>query len=46
MTATMQAAVLRAFGTPLAIEELPVPTPHAGQVLIRVVASGVSSFVE
>lgn len=41
MTTRMQAAVLREFGRPLAIEELPIPTPGPGQVLIRVVASGV-----
>jgi alcohol dehydrogenase, propanol-preferring len=41
MSTTMQAAVVRAFGRPLAIEELPIPTPGPGQVLIRVVASGV-----
>lgn len=41
MTATMQAAVLREFHHPLAIEELPVPKPGPGQVLVRVVASGV-----
>lgn len=38
---TMKAAVVRAFGEPLVIEELPIPVPGAGQVLIRVVASGV-----
>ncbi len=41
MPETMQAAVVRAFREPLAIEELPVPTPGPGQVLVRVVASGV-----
>jgi len=41
MSKTMQAAVVRAFGAPLAIEELPIPTPGRGQVLVRVVASGV-----
>lgn len=37
----MKAAVVRAFGTPLRIEEVPVPVPSARQVLIRVIASGV-----
>lgn len=37
----MRAAVVRAFGEPLRIEELPIPTPGAHQVLVRVVASGV-----
>jgi propanol-preferring alcohol dehydrogenase len=41
MTSTMKAAVVHAFHEPLAIEELPIPTPGAGQVLVRVVASGV-----
>ena len=41
MSRTMQAAVVRAFGRPLVIEERPIPTPGPGQVLIRVVASGV-----
>lgn len=38
---TMRAAVVRAFDRPLAIEELPIPTPGPGEVLVRVVASGV-----
>jgi propanol-preferring alcohol dehydrogenase len=41
MPVTMKAAVVRAFGQPLTIEDLPVPTPGPGQVLIRLVASGV-----
>lgn len=41
MTKRMQAAVLRKFGEPLAIEELPIPVPGHGQVLVRIVASGV-----
>ena len=41
MPKTMQAAIVRAFGAPLSIEEIPIPTPGRGQVLIRVVASGV-----
>jgi alcohol dehydrogenase, propanol-preferring len=41
MNQTMKAAVVRSFGEPLVIEELPVPVPGPGQVLIRVVASGV-----
>jgi alcohol dehydrogenase, propanol-preferring len=36
----MKAAVVRQLGQPLIIEERPVPTPGAGQVLIRVEASG------
>ncbi len=41
MTAMMQAAIVHAFHEPLSLEEVPVPTPGEGQVLIRVVASGV-----
>lgn len=37
----MKAAVVREFGKPLTIEEVPVPRPGAGQVLVKVVASGV-----
>lgn len=41
MAKTMKAAVVRAFGKPLAIDAVPVPTPAPGQVLVKVVASGV-----
>jgi len=41
MAKTMKAAVVRAFGEPLAIDEVPVPTPGPGEVLVKVVASGV-----
>jgi len=37
----MKAAVVREFGKPLAIEEVEVPRPGAGQVLVRIRASGV-----
>ncbi len=37
----MRAAVVREFGEPLSIEEMPVPQPGAGQILVRVAASGV-----
>jgi len=37
----MKAAVLSAIGAPLAIEEIPVPTPRVGEVLVRVAACGV-----
>src|SRR6516165_11892636 len=37
----MRAGVVHAFGEPLTIEEIPIPTPGPGEVLIKVVASGV-----
>jgi len=41
MQKTMKAAVVQAFGRPLAIEEIPVPVPGPGEVLVKVVACGV-----
>ena len=41
MAKTMKAAVVRAFGKPLEMEELPIPTPGSGEVLVRVSACGV-----
>ncbi len=38
---TMKAAVVRAFGQPLAIEEVPVPQVSRGQVLVKIAACGV-----
>jgi alcohol dehydrogenase, propanol-preferring len=37
----IRAGVVQAFGKPLSIEEIPIPTPGPGEVLIKVVASGV-----
>jgi S-(hydroxymethyl)glutathione dehydrogenase/alcohol dehydrogenase len=37
----MKAAVLNAVGSPLVVEELPVPGPRAEEVLIKVAACGV-----
>ena len=37
----MNAAVLSAIGAPLSIEEIPVPAPRAGEVLVKVAACGV-----
>ena len=37
----MKAAVVHAFGEPLRIEEVPVPEVTPGQVLVKVIASGV-----
>jgi alcohol dehydrogenase, propanol-preferring len=38
---TMKAAVVEKFGAPLAIREVPVPSPGPGQALVEIVASGV-----
>ena len=37
----MKAAVVRAFGKPLVIEDVPVPTPGPGEILVKVKACGV-----
>ncbi len=37
----MKAAVVHTFGQPLQIESVPIPEVLAGQVLVKVVASGV-----
>ncbi|MGE5461282.1 MAG: alcohol dehydrogenase, partial [Solirubrobacterales bacterium] len=37
----MRAAVLYRFGEPLVVEELALDPPKAGEVLIRMAASGV-----
>jgi len=41
---TMKAAVLNAFGSPLAIEDLPDPVLGTGEVIVDVVAAGVLSY--
>jgi propanol-preferring alcohol dehydrogenase len=41
MSTMMKAAVVRALGGPLSVEELPVPVPAPGEVLVKVVACGV-----
>ncbi|NIC36346.1 alcohol dehydrogenase AdhP [Halomonas desiderata] len=41
MDKTMRAAVVRKFGEPLAIEEVEVPRPGPGEVLVKIAASGV-----
>jgi propanol-preferring alcohol dehydrogenase len=41
MATTMKAAVVRKLGQPLKLEEMPVPIPSAGEVLIKILASGV-----
>ena len=37
----MKAAVVRAFGQPLTIEEMPVKRPGKNEILVKVIASGV-----
>lgn len=41
MANAMRAAVVRTFGKPLTIEEVPVPVPGPGEVLVKVIACGV-----
>ena len=43
MAKTMRAAVVRGFGKPLGIEEVPVPipTPGPGEVLVKIMSTGV-----
>lgn len=41
MPTTMKAAVVHAFGQPLSIEQVAVPPPGPGEVLVKVMASGV-----
>ena len=41
MDKTMKAAVVRGFGQPLVIEEVAVPRPGPGEVLVRIEACGV-----
>ncbi|HTR16735.1 MAG TPA: alcohol dehydrogenase AdhP [Acetobacteraceae bacterium] len=41
MAKTMKAAVVHRFGEPLVIEDVPVPVPGPGELLVKVVACGV-----
>ena len=41
MDNSMKAAVVREFGAPLVIEEVAVPRPGRGEILVEVAASGV-----
>jgi propanol-preferring alcohol dehydrogenase len=41
MVKLMKAAVVHSFGKPLIIEDVPVPTPGPGELLVRVQACGV-----
>lgn len=41
MASTMKAAVVRQFGKPLVIEEMAIPDPGPGQILVKYEATGV-----
>lgn len=41
MARSMRAAVAKSFGSPLVLEDRPVPTPAGGEVLVKVAACGV-----
>jgi propanol-preferring alcohol dehydrogenase len=41
MARTMKAAVVHEFKQPLRIEQVPVPTPGAGQIVVKIAATGV-----
>lgn len=41
MSRTMRAAVVRSLGHPLTIDEVPIPIPGPGEVLVKIAASGV-----
>jgi propanol-preferring alcohol dehydrogenase len=41
MQTMMKAAVVRALGAPLVIENVPVPVPGPGEILVKVRACGV-----
>jgi propanol-preferring alcohol dehydrogenase len=41
MANRMKAAVVHEFGKPLKLEEVPVPTPGRGEILIKLIANGV-----
>ena len=41
MKKTMKAAVVREFGKPLTVEDVTIPQPGPGQVLVKVRACGV-----
>ncbi len=41
MAKSMKAAAVHAFGKPLKIEEVPIPTPGPGEILVKIVATDV-----
>ena|SRR2546425_11415803 len=42
----MRAAMLKAFGQPLTLEDIPEPVPAAGEVLVRVLATPVLAYAQ
>ena len=42
----MKAAILKAFGQPLTLEDIPEPVPGAGEVLVRVLAAPVGWYAQ
>jgi alcohol dehydrogenase len=44
METDMKAAVLKSFGSPLAVEDWPEPVPGTGEVIVDIVAAGVLSY--
>ena len=41
MTKTMKAAVVHGFGRPLTIDDITIPDPGPGELLVKVIACGV-----
>lgn len=41
MATTMKAATVTAFGKPLTIENVPIPAPKSGELLVKIMATGV-----
>lgn len=41
MAKTMRAAVVRELGKPLTVEDVPIPVPGAGEILVRIMSTGV-----
>jgi len=41
MQKTMQAAIAHQFGSPLKIEQVPIPEVTPGKILVKILASGV-----
>ena len=44
MAKTMKAAVVREFGKPLTIDEVPVPEPGPGMIQVAIRASGINNW--